>query len=66
VGKYNMESSISTLESKTNEPVTLKLNIKGEGNIKLIETPTIELPPGIEKYEPKIKQIMSQIKEFKI
>ena len=55
VGRYNMESSISTLESKTNEPVTLNITIKGEGNIKLIETPSVELPPGIEKYEPKIK-----------
>jgi hypothetical protein len=60
VGRYNIESSISTLESKTNEPVTLKLNIKGEGNIKLIETPSIELPPGIEKYEPKINDNLNK------
>ena len=54
VGKFNLESSISNTKPKTNEPVTLKMKISGEGNIKLIETPEVKLPADIEKYEPKI------------
>jgi hypothetical protein len=60
VGKFNMESSISTTKPKTNEPVTLKLTINGEGNIKLIETPEVTLPPDIEKYEPKINDNLNK------
>jgi hypothetical protein len=60
VGKFDLESSISTSKPKTNEPVTLKLKISGEGNIKLIETPEVSLPSDIEKYEPKINDNLNK------
>ena len=39
---------------KSNEPLTLNINISGTGNIKLLEMPEVNLPNGFEKYEPKI------------
>ncbi len=54
VGKYRMDVSIDKSRVKTGEPVSLKVSISGEGNIKLLEAPEIELPPGIESYPPKV------------
>ncbi len=53
VGEYTLSSKISKTNVKTNEPVSLKINISGSGNISLINTPEINLPPGFDKYEPK-------------
>jgi hypothetical protein len=41
---------------KSNEPLTLNVNISGSGNIKLLDMPEINLPNGFEKYEPKINE----------
>lgn len=40
-------------KTKTNEPITLKFDINGTGNLKLLELPPFELPNGFEKYDPK-------------
>lgn len=53
VGKYNFTASIDKRRTKTNEPVTLKINITGSGNINLLELPQFELPNGVEKFDPK-------------
>ncbi len=54
VGLFNIRSSISTKEMKTNEAVTLKLEITGTGNMKLLKTPAIDWPEGFEVYDPKV------------
>ena len=53
VGNYNFSASIDKQKTKTNEPITLKFDINGTGNIKLLELPPFELPNGFEKYDPK-------------
>jgi len=53
-GSYTMTSSISANKVKANEAVTIRVKIAGEGNIKLIKTPTIGFPNGFEAYDPKI------------
>jgi hypothetical protein len=40
--------------TKTNEPVNLKIQITGKGNLKLIQPLPLVLPNDIENYEPKI------------
>ena len=45
---------------KSNEPLTLNVNISGSGNIKLIDMPEINLPNGFEKYEPKVSEQISR------
>ena len=54
VGDYRMTSSISPKELKTNESVTVKVAISGNGNIKLIKNPEIVFPNDFEIYDPKV------------
>ncbi len=56
VGSFSFNSQIDKRRTKTNEPVTLKLTIDGTGNISLLDMPVINLPAGIEKYEPKVNE----------
>jgi hypothetical protein len=53
VGSLSMTSEISTTELEANSAVTLKITIKGTGNLKLIKTPDVKFPTDFEKYEPK-------------
>ncbi|MES2627556.1 MAG: BatD family protein [Bacteroidota bacterium] len=53
-GKYRMESSLSSTEVKANEPITLKIKVSGEGNLKVLSTPKPEFPSDFEVYDPKI------------
>lgn len=59
VGEFTMNSSISTSELKANEAVTLKLEISGVGNMKLIDTPEVLYPQDFETYDPKIENKFS-------
>ena len=54
VGKFTMTPSISQTELQTNDAVTIKLDISGAGNMKLIKTPAIDWPEGFEPYDPKV------------
>ena len=42
VGEFTLSSSINAKEVKTNDAVTIKLTIKGAGNMKLINTPEVK------------------------
>jgi hypothetical protein len=54
VGHFTMNSNITSQQVKANEAVTLKLNITGSGNMKLIKNPVIKFPDGFELYDPKV------------
>lgn len=54
VGHFTLNTSITSTQVKANEAVTLKLNISGSGNMKLIKNPTIKFPDGFELYDPKV------------
>jgi hypothetical protein len=54
VGQLNFSATMDKTETKANEPVTLKVRINGNGNLKLVEAPQIEFPADIEAYDPKI------------
>lgn len=53
-GNFNLNSSISALKVKTNDPVTIKVVISGTGNMKLLKTPEIQFPESFEVYDPKV------------
>lgn len=59
VGSFTVNSSISTTEINANDAVTLKLNVKGTGNMKLIKTPEIAFPKDFETYDAKINDNFS-------
>jgi hypothetical protein len=55
VGRYNIALNADKKELKANEAVSLKLSIRGDGNIKLLKAPKINLPADMEIYDPKEK-----------
>lgn len=55
VGKYNMSLKVDKTELKANEAVSVKLTIRGEGNLKLLMPPKLNLPTDMEVYDPKEK-----------
>ncbi len=56
VGKFDFSATLDKQKTKTNEPINLKFDISGTGNIKLLELPPFELPNGFEKYDPKVDE----------
>lgn len=56
VGDFTMTSEISTNQLKANEAVTVTVNIKGTGNLRLIKNPEVQFPNDFEVYDPKITQ----------
>ncbi|MCK5455913.1 MAG: protein BatD, partial [Melioribacteraceae bacterium] len=56
VGQFDFKAELDKSNVETNGAITLKLTVSGKGNIELIDMPEIVLPPGFEKYEPKISK----------
>jgi len=54
VGDFNITSSISSDQVKVNEAVTIKVNISGSGNMKLIKNTEFKFPEAFEVYDPKV------------
>ena len=54
VGDFKMTSSINTNQLKTNDAVTIKVTISGNGNIKLIKNPDIVFPNDFDKMDPVV------------
>ncbi len=54
VGHFTLTPSISQTEVQANEAVTIKLDISGSGNMKLLKAPAIDWPEGFEPYDPKV------------
>ena len=59
VGKFTISSSISNTKLKTNDEVTLKIVVKGVGNMKLLGNPEVEFPSEFEVYDPIINNNFS-------
>ncbi len=54
LGDYKMTTTISSQKVKANEGITIKVNISGTGNLKLIKNPEIKFPNDFEVYDPKV------------
>ncbi|MBO7240694.1 MAG: protein BatD [Bacteroidaceae bacterium] len=54
VGQFNVSSSVSTSSLKSNEEFTLKVVVKGDGNMKLMGDPVVEFPSEFDVYDPII------------
>lgn len=59
VGSMLMESWIDTDEVPAGEPVTVKIKITGDGNIRLLDAPEVNFPPDFEVYDPKTTDNLS-------
>ncbi|WP_372948216.1 BatD family protein [Mariniphaga sp.] len=53
VGNFTISSELSAENVTTNDAVTLKLTINGNGNLRLIRNPELQLPSDFEVYDPR-------------
>ena len=60
VGQFAMSAALDRRTTRTNEAVTLKITISGTGNIKLLESPSVDVPPDFEQYSPKVSESISR------
>jgi hypothetical protein len=54
VGRFSLDVKVDKNNAKTNDAITLKATISGNGNLKLIEAPKIGFPPDFDTYDPKV------------
>lgn len=54
VGNYSIDTKLDRNKTVTNDPVKLRVEISGNGNFKLLDAPSLDLPPDIEVYPPNI------------
>ena len=52
-GSLNMKAQLDKTETRSNEAVTLKVTVSGDGNLYQLQPLDIEFPPDIEVYDPK-------------
>ncbi len=57
VGSFKMNASINNTDVTTNDAVTLKVNVSGKGNIKLIDDLNVSFPPALETFKPVVRTL---------
>jgi len=53
VGKFDFKVTADKSKLAATESMTLKVEVKGNGNLKLFELPELQVPASLEKYEPE-------------
>jgi len=56
VGQFEFNTSLSKPQLDANESLELTIDVKGKGNLKLFNLPSINLPNTLEVYEPEYKE----------
>ena len=54
VGSFTLDGSLSRDSLGTHEAASLKLVVRGKGNLNLLEAPSIQFPPDFEVYDTKV------------
>jgi hypothetical protein len=72
---FRIDASVNNNDLKCNDTILLKLQIKGNGNLKVLDKPKLSFPASLDVFEPKVKfsinknfsdSIDSVIYEYKI
>lgn len=53
VGNFSLNSTIKQDSVQTNNAVSLVVEVRGKGNLNLINAPEVDFPPDLEVFEPK-------------
>lgn len=56
VGKFSLKSEISATSMTANSAGSIKITVSGQGDFPLIDAPKVTLPEGIEQYETKMSE----------
>ncbi|MFZ5432499.1 MAG: BatD family protein [Calditrichota bacterium] len=54
VGQFRVRASFDRQDCKTDEAVTLTVEVEGTGNIKMLPNPIINFPPDLQSFAPEI------------
>lgn len=54
VGRLSISASVDKKSVKAGDPITLRVVVGGNGNLKLMKQPTIAFPKDFDKYDPKV------------
>lgn len=54
VGQFRMEANIDKDHLTTDDAMTLKVTITGQGNVNLLNAPKVSIPGAFERYDPKV------------
>ncbi len=60
VGNYKMEVSLDKTSIEAGGSITMKVNISGKGNIKMLSLPKLNFPPDFFVYDPSITDKVSR------
>ena len=55
VGRFDLTASLSSDKVKSGEPLKLCVAVSGNGNLKLIKQPKLNLPKDFDVYDPKVE-----------
>ena len=56
IGQYNFSLEADPEEVKVGDPITLKMTISGEGNLKTVAPPALNLSDDFKVYEPQVQE----------
>lgn len=56
VGHYQLKAKLDQVEVQAHDAVTLRVTIEGDGNIKTLPEPILNVPSDIESYDPKTSE----------
>ncbi len=54
VGEFSFSAKLDREQLQADEALELTLTVSGSGNLKLIEAPELQLPPDVERFDPKL------------
>ncbi|NNC95551.1 MAG: protein BatD [Chitinophagales bacterium] len=60
VGKYKLETKLETTQAETDNPITLSVKVSGQGNIKMVDKPIVNVPGNFDVFDPKVKEYVSK------
>lgn len=60
VGSYKLQVSYDKRQLNQHDALTMKVTISGSGYLKTIDAPEIQLPDGLESYEPTVEEKISR------
>ncbi|MBI5023960.1 MAG: protein BatD [Candidatus Omnitrophica bacterium] len=58
VGQFNLDASVGPAEVNVGDPVTVRMQIGGEGNLKMVQPPAFTGADNFKVYDPQIKEEM--------
>ena len=53
VGQFEMRTTVDQRRVQSGDPVRVQVAISGDGNMATLEAPTLEVPAGLDAYDPR-------------